>query len=1537
MYRTGKKKWSYHVLALVVFIQLCFIMSGISEDNVFADKSVKNKLDTPDNIQTSATVDTISVEWEPVKKAVSYEIEINGNVTQDIIANEYTFTGLESDTEYALQIRAIGKKSASEWSTAVIQKTAEAEPVQDEENNQGELGIPENISYEIELDEILFYWDEVSGAESYDTELNSSITDNVTVTEYIYGGIDPEAEYIFRVRSVNDTAKSGWSEEVRVQASDSLPIEEEEPLVEQEVYIGNGNGLEGEYYDNRNLKDLAFIRKDREINFDWGDGSPDPSIKKSTYSVRWTGKLLAEYTAPYAIYTYTGDGIRLWLDDELIINDWKGNSTRENIARVDLEAGEKYDITLEYYSNNKDSKAILSWSCAYKDKEVIPMQQLFCKPDTPANINTLAEGSRIIVTWDNTLGAEGYEIEVDGEVIDNDMETEYVHSGLEADTEHTYRIRAVNDVSIGNWTELITKISAPPTPNYLSAVVDTTNILVSWDSVDTATGYDIEVNSNIIDNGDSISYLHEGLNPNTKCTYRVRAKNENGISDWSELLTKTTLPATPENVSAEPSSKSMDISWDAVDGAITYEIEADGQVVPDIMETSYVFEGLDPDTAYTYRVRARNIEGAGYWSDPITKKTLLETPSGITSEITDISVSLSWLPVNRATGYEIEIDGGDIVYTTEVTFVNEGLLPNSEHSYRVKAKNDDNISEWSEKVTRLTLPDTPRNLVSSSTSYRIALNWEDIPGAKSYDIEANGRIIDSTPDAAYMHEGLQPMTEYNYRVRAVSIAGAGYWSEPISEITKVGVPANINAVSTSTTITFTWDEASEADRYEIELDGLILDNGSDTAYEYTDLMANSAHTYRVRAVNEIGNGDWSQLKTKYTAPDVPGNINAASTSKTITLTWAEVEAATGYDVEVLGSPEDNGNSTTYTHMDLNPNTQRIYRVRAKNENGIGDWSEIIVKSTLPGAPSNLRISSTETAIKFTWDAIAGATAYDVEVDDTMLEDILNNEYTLSGLEPNSRYDFRVRAKNDDGNGDWSEVVTGSTLPAAPTIISVESSDNSVRTVWESVYGAAEYDIEADGLVIDCGISSEYTHHNLLPNTKHTYRVRSKSEYGIGNWTNLIEKLTLPDIPRNLAAETTSSSVKLTWDKVDGAIEYEIEADGVVWSVGIDTSYLNENLTPNTGHIYRVRAKSEAGAGNWSVEVKAFTLFGMPQNIKTFSSGNSIKTVWDEVYGVTGYEIEADGNLIDIGPDTKYIHSNLMSNTTHIYRIRAIKDTSAGDWSERTFATTLLASITDIKAVSTSTAITFSWTPIGDAESYDVEADGNIATGILEPEYKAEGLIPNTPHTFRVMAKSESNTSDWSELLTKYTTPDIPGNIILLSTTSSITSTWEAVYGAVGYDIEVDGVIIDNGIEMSYVHEGLSPNTQHVYRLRARNEHEVSEWSVEAIGTTEPELVFNIAEDNLFNFVIAAPRVEEVTERTITVTYNPEELEAVDLCAATSNKDIEVGEIPGSNLEVREYTPGIIAFSLKDPSKAIMNAIKFKAKINGQSKILYVIE
>ncbi len=62
----------------------------------------------------------------------------------------------------------------------------------------------------------------------------------------------------------------------------------------------------------------------------------------------------------------------------------------------------------------------------------------------------------------------------------------------------------------------------------------------------------------------------------------------------------------------------------------------------------------------------------------------------------------------------------------------------------------------------------------------------------------------------------------------------------------------------------------------------------------------------------------------------------------------------------------------------------------------------------------------------------------------------------------------------------------------------------------------------------------------------------------------------------------------------------------------------------------------------------------------------------------------------------------------------------------------------------------------------------------------------------------------------------PDNIRISTSDTSITVEWDAVEGATGYDIEVDGVVVDNGNSTTYEHTGLIENTEYIYRVRSKD-------------------------------------------------------------------------------------------------------------------------
>ncbi|MEM7062275.1 MAG: DUF4347 domain-containing protein [Cyanobacteria bacterium P01_B01_bin.77] len=137
------------------------------------------------------------------------------------------------------------------------------------------------------------------------------------------------------------------------------------------------NGLRADYYDNIDFTNLKFTRTDTAIDFDWRRGTPNKDIKADTFSVRWSGQIEAEYSETYKFRTTTDDGVRLWVNDELIVDKFKNQAATSHTGTIALEAGQKYDIKMDYYENRGKAVAELYWSSPSQELEIVPESHLF--------------------------------------------------------------------------------------------------------------------------------------------------------------------------------------------------------------------------------------------------------------------------------------------------------------------------------------------------------------------------------------------------------------------------------------------------------------------------------------------------------------------------------------------------------------------------------------------------------------------------------------------------------------------------------------------------------------------------------------------------------------------------------------------------------------------------------------------------------------------------------------------------------------------------------------------------------------------------------------------------------------------------------------------------------------------------------------------------------------------------------------------------------------------------------------------------------
>ncbi|MFW6161244.1 MAG: lamin tail domain-containing protein, partial [Planctomycetota bacterium] len=157
-----------------------------------------------------------------------------------------------------------------------------------------------------------------------------------------------------------------------------LPVPDSQLVPGSQVSFlaGQHAGLRGHYYNNEGFTDLGLLRTDATVDFNWGTGSPDPDIEADTFSVRWTGQAVPRYTEAYTFYTVSDDGVRLWVDDVLLVDNWTNHSATENSGTIYLEADRAYSVRLEHYEHGGSAVARLLWSSPSQPKEPIPQSRL---------------------------------------------------------------------------------------------------------------------------------------------------------------------------------------------------------------------------------------------------------------------------------------------------------------------------------------------------------------------------------------------------------------------------------------------------------------------------------------------------------------------------------------------------------------------------------------------------------------------------------------------------------------------------------------------------------------------------------------------------------------------------------------------------------------------------------------------------------------------------------------------------------------------------------------------------------------------------------------------------------------------------------------------------------------------------------------------------------------------------------------------------------------------------------------------------------
>jgi beta-glucosidase len=165
----------------------------------------------------------------------------------------------------------------------------------------------------------------------------------------------------FRSVSVLDGMIQVAGNGVSVYYHPGLQVDMAALLKRGKFFHGKQVGLRGEYFSNTNLEgEPALTRMDERIDFDWANG-PAPGFSPTKYSVRWTGTIHADQQGLYGFVVRGDDGFRLYVDNHLVINQWRDQAaTTETVQRFFL-ANTNHEIKLEYYQNEGGATISFGW------------------------------------------------------------------------------------------------------------------------------------------------------------------------------------------------------------------------------------------------------------------------------------------------------------------------------------------------------------------------------------------------------------------------------------------------------------------------------------------------------------------------------------------------------------------------------------------------------------------------------------------------------------------------------------------------------------------------------------------------------------------------------------------------------------------------------------------------------------------------------------------------------------------------------------------------------------------------------------------------------------------------------------------------------------------------------------------------------------------------------------------------------------------------------------------------------------------------
>ena len=873
-----------------------------------------------------------------------------------------------------------------------------------------------------------------------------------------------------------------------------------------------------------------------------------------------------------------------------------------------------------------------------------------------------------------------------------------------------------------------------------------------------------------------------------------------------------------------------------------------------------------------------NVRIKAYTDDVQIQKP--SAPSGLSVSNTIASLTLKWNAVKGATGYEIYRAGTDGKYSkittvTSTSYVDTSVKNNTQYSYRIKAYNTACTSAFSTAASLKKTQISVSNLKADANGSKVQLSWTGgVTGAEGYVIYRR------TEGGSYAEIGRTSGKTYSDTISA----GIKYYyavavysgSRTEDKCPEVGVmylatPSGLSVSNTIASLTLKWNAVKGATGYEIYRAGTDgkyskITTVTSTSYVDTSVKNNTQYSYRIKAYNTACTSAFSTAASLKKTQISVSNLKADANGSKVQLSWTGgVTGAEGYVIYRRtegGSYAEIGRTSGKTYSDtISAGIKYYYAVAVYSGSRTEDKCPEVGVMYL-ATPSGLSVSNTIASLTLKWNAVKGATGYEIYRAGTdgkysKITTVTSTSYVDTSVKNNTQYSYRIKAYNTACTSAFSTAASLKKTQISVSNLKADANGSKVQLSWTGgVTGAEGYVIyrrTEGGSYAEIGRTSGKTYSDTISaGIKYYYAVAVYSGSRTEDKCPEVGVMYLAE-PAVTGASNITSGVQVKWSKVTGATGYIVyhKGAGKGWARiadikdGSTVNYTDTTAASGTTYTYTVRAYNKDTMSDWNstkslMRISDTTLTGA----SNITSGVQVK--WSKVTGATGYIVyrkgagKGWGRIADIksGSTVSYTDTTAASGTTYTYTVRAYNGSTMGDW--HSAKSLMRLSDTTVSGASNITyGVQVKWSRVTGATGYIVYRKGagkgwgriaDIKSGSTV-SYTDTTAASGTTYTYTVRAYNGSTMGDWHSTRSVKRLSD-PKLTSAYKVSGGINVRWTGVTGATGYIVYRKsgsgswGRIADikSGSTVSYTDRTAKAGTTYTYTVRAYSGSTMGDWS-----------------------------------------------------------------------------------------------------------------